>query len=104
MNVAEYIVEELISYGVTDTFGVPGGVILRILYAMQSRTPKLTPHLNYHEQMSGFAACGYAQASGQLGVAYATRGPGITNMITCIAEAYQSHYLFYLLPLIILRI
>ncbi len=89
MNVAEYIVEELISYGVTDTFGVPGGVILRILYAMQSRTPKLTPHLNYHEQMSGFAACGYAQASGQLGVAYATRGPGITNMITCIAEAYQ---------------
>ena len=46
MNVAEYIVEELISYGVTDTFGVPGGVILRILYAMQSRTPKLTPHLN----------------------------------------------------------
>lgn len=89
MNAADYIVEELIKYGVTDTFGVPGGVILKLLYAMQKYVPKLTPHLNYHEQMAGFAACGYAQASGKLGVAYATRGPGITNMVTCIAEAYQ---------------
>lgn len=89
MQVAEYVVDELIKYGVTDTFGIPGGVILRLLYAMQDRQPKLTPHLTYHEQTAGFAACGYAQASGKIGVAYATRGPGFTNMITCIAEAYQ---------------
>ena len=89
MIVADYIVERLIEYEVTDTFGIPGGVILRLLYSMEKYKPKIVPHLNYHEQMAGFAACGYAQMSGKLGVAYATRGPGITNMVTCIAEAYQ---------------
>lgn len=89
MLMAEYVVNELIKYGVTDAFGVPGGVILRFLYAMKEREPELVPHLSYHEQMAGFAACGYSQASGKLGVAYATRGPGFTNMITCIAEAFQ---------------
>ncbi|WP_394886625.1 thiamine pyrophosphate-binding protein [Clostridium butyricum] len=89
MNVSEYIVDRLIKHGVTDTFGVPGGVILKLLYAMQDRFTEITPHLNYHEQMAGFAACGYAQAGNKLGVAYATRGPGITNMITCMAESYQ---------------
>lgn len=89
MRVAEYIVDELIKYGVTDAFGIPGGVILKLLYAMKNRESELSPHLNYHEQAAGFAACGYAQVGGKLGVAYATRGPGIANMITCIAEAYQ---------------
>lgn len=89
MTVAEYIVSELIKYGVTDTFGIPGGVILKLLSAMKNAEPKLTPHLMHHEQTAGFAAIGYAQASGKLGAAYATRGPGITNMVTCIAEAYQ---------------
>lgn len=89
MQVAEYVVNKLIDYGVTDTFGVPGGVVLKLIYAMKEKTPILVPHLNYHEQMAGFAACGYSQASGKLGVAYATRGPGIANMVTCIAEAYQ---------------
>lgn len=89
MKASDYIVDELVKYGVTDTFGIPGGVILHLLYAMKRREPELSPHLNYHEQMAGFAACGYAQESGRLGVAYATRGPGIANMITCIVEAYQ---------------
>lgn len=89
MQVAEYIVDILIKHGVTDTFGIPGGVILRLLDAMRNREPELIPHLTYHEQSAGFAACGYAQSSGKPGVAYATRGPGITNMVTCIAEAYQ---------------
>lgn len=89
MTVAEYIVSELIKYGVTDAFGIPGGVVLKLLAAMKNAEPLLTPHLTYHEQTAGFAALGYAQASGKLGAAYATRGPGITNMVTCIAEAYQ---------------
>ena len=89
MTVEAYIVDELIKYGVTDIFGIPGGVILKLLYAINDRKSVLSPHLNFHEQMAGFAALGYAQACGKLGVAYATRGPGITNMITCIAEAYQ---------------
>lgn len=88
MNVADYIVEFLVQYGVTDTFGIPGGVVLDLLYAMQKRSPELTPHLCYHEQGASFAAVGYAQTSGKLGVAYSTRGPGFTNMITGISDAW----------------
>ena len=89
MTVAEYIVKFLIYQNVTDAYGVPGGVILELIYAMEKYKDELMPHLNYSEQTAGFAACGYAQASGRLGVAYATRGPGISNMVTCMAEEYQ---------------
>lgn len=88
MKVSDYIVDYLIKHQVTDAFGVPGGVVLELIYAMDARKDELTPHLNYHEQAAGFAACGYAQASGHLGVAYATRGPGFTNLISAIADAY----------------
>lgn len=88
MTGAQYITESLIRRGVTDTFGIPGGVVLRLLYAFDERREELEPHLSYHEQCAGFAACGYAQASGRLGVAYATRGPGFTNLITAMADAY----------------
>ena len=85
----DYLVNILSLYGATDAFGVPGGVILDFIYALSDKNSKINPHLNYNEQMAGFAACGYAQASGKPSVAYATRGPGFCNMITCIAEAYQ---------------
>ncbi len=88
MNAAQYIVDSLLKHGVTDAFGIPGGAILDLLYAFDDASPKFTPHLVYHEQDAGFAACGYAQACGRLGVAYATKGPGFTNLITAIAEAY----------------
>lgn len=88
MKVADYIVDFLIKKGITDAFGMPGGVILELLYAMKCRGKEFTPHLMYHEQSAGFAACGYAQSSGKMGVAYATRGPGFTNLITAIADAY----------------
>lgn len=88
MKAADWIVDFLISKDVTDVFGLPGAVVLELLYAMDRRRSKLTPHLNYHEQGAAFAACGYAQATGKLGVAYATRGPGMTNMLTAIADAY----------------
>lgn len=88
MKVSDYIVDYLIQQKVTDAFGVPGGVVLELIYAMDARKVELTPHLSYHEQAAGFAACGYAQASGRLGVAYATRGPGFTNLISAMADAY----------------
>lgn len=89
MTVADYVVDYLIKKDVTDIFGIPGGSILHFLYAIEKRAPEIVPHLNYHEQMAGFAACGYAQSKRSLGVAYAAKGPGIANMITCMAEAYQ---------------
>lgn len=88
MTGAQYIIESLIKRGTTDAFGIPGGVVLGLLYEMESYKPQFTPHLSYHEQCAGFAACGYAQVSGKIGVAYATRGPGFTNLITAIADAY----------------
>lgn len=87
MTVSEFIASFLSEQGVTDTFGLPGGVILDLMYAFKL-TKGITPHLCYHEQAAGFAANGYAQSSNKLGVAYATKGPGFTNLITAIADAY----------------
>jgi len=89
MRAADYLAEKLVQYGVTDAFGIPGGVILDFLYALEQRKDQICPRLTFHEQAAGFAAAGYAQVSGTLGVAYATRGPGFTNLITAIADAYQ---------------
>ncbi len=88
MQVSDYIAQYLAAQGVTDVFGIPGGVVLDLLYAFK-RCNGIEPHLCYHEQAAGFAACGYAQASGRLGVAYATRGPGFTNLISAISDAFS---------------
>lgn len=87
MKVTDFIIEFLISKGVTDIFGYPGGVICHLMDSA-SKYPEIKTHTNYNEQGSAFAACGYSQASGKLGVAYSTSGPGATNLITGIANAY----------------
>lgn len=88
MRADDWIIDYLVKKGVTDVFGIPGVVVMDFLYAVDRRKPEITPHLSYHEQGGAFAACGYAQATGKVGVAYGTRGPGMTNMITAIADAY----------------
>lgn len=88
MKANVWIAKFLADKGITDVFGIPGVVVMDLLYGFDSEKPKITPHLNYHEQGASFAACGYAQATGKLGVAYATRGPGFTNMLTAMADAY----------------
>ncbi|MDR2651234.1 MAG: thiamine pyrophosphate-binding protein [Prevotellaceae bacterium] len=88
MKVADYIVDFLIKKGVTDVFGIPGEVVLDFIDALNNRKNEISVHLNYHEQASAFAACGYAQASNNLCVAYSTKGPGLTNMITSIVDSF----------------
>ena len=88
MRVSDYIVEYLISFGVTDVFGYPGGMVTDLMDALGKRDDRIHTHLTYHEQGASFAACGYAQAGGKLGVAFATSGPGATNLITGICNAY----------------
>lgn len=88
MQGSDKIVDILIGKGVTDVFGIPGGVVLDFLYSLHKRKEKIKTHLNYHEQNSVFAASGFAKSNSMLGVAYATRGPGITNMVTGVADAY----------------
>ena len=89
MTGAAFLVDYLVKIGVTDVFGIPGGVVLDFLYELDRRKDDIVAHLSFHEQCAGFAASGYAQLSGKLCVAYATKGPGITNLLTPIVDAYS---------------
>lgn len=88
MKASDYIVEYLIGLGVRDVFGYPGGMVTHLMDSLSKYDDQITGHVTYHEQGAAFAACGYAQASGNIGVAYATSGPGATNLITGICDAY----------------
>lgn len=85
---AEIIVEVLIEQGVTDIFGYPGGAALNICEALYQRQDRIHHYLTAHEQGATHAADGYARATGKVGVAMATSGPGATNTVTGIATAY----------------
>lgn len=89
MKVSDYIVEFLIEKGITDVFGYPGGMVTHLMDSFSKYQDKINAHLSYHEQGAALEACGYAQVSGKMGVAYATSGPGATNMITGICNAYM---------------
>lgn len=88
MKVSDYIVEYLISKGVQHVFGYPGGMVTHLMDSFSKYEDRIAAHVTYHEQGAAFAACGYAQESGNIGVAYATSGPGATNLITGICDAY----------------
>ncbi len=83
---AEIIWECLQKEGVNVVFGYPGGAILPTYDAM-TKYPKIHHVLVRHEQGATHMADGYARASGKVGVAIATSGPGATNMVTGIATA-----------------
>ena len=90
ISVADYFVEFLIANGVTDIFGYQGGMIAYIFDSLGK--PQYRDKISYHscgnEQGAAIAACSYAQTSGKLGVAISTSGPGFTNMLTGIANAW----------------
>lgn len=88
MKVSDYIVDFFVEKGVTDVFGYPGGMVTHLMDSFYNKRDKIAAHVNYHEQASAFCACGYAQVTGKAGVAYATSGPGATNLITGICDAY----------------
>lgn len=85
---AQAIVRSLEQLGVTDVFGLPGGAILPT-YDPLMDSKKLRHILVRHEQGAGHAAEGYATATGRVGVCIATSGPGATNLVTAIADAYM---------------
>ncbi|AXE54778.1 acetolactate synthase large subunit [Aurantimicrobium sp. MWH-Uga1] len=88
MTGAEAVVRSLELLGVTDVFGLPGGAILPV-YDPLMDSKKLRHILVRHEQGAGHAAQGYASATGKTGVCIATSGPGATNLVTAIADAYM---------------
>jgi acetolactate synthase-1/2/3 large subunit len=88
MNGADAILRVLEAEGVDVMFGLPGGAILP-LYDAMARGTTVRHVLARHEQGAGHMAEGYARASGKVGVAIATSGPGATNLVTPIADAWM---------------
>jgi acetolactate synthase I/II/III large subunit len=85
MRAADTLMESLKAEGVKDVFGIPGGANLPTYDALVDADFR---HVQVrHEQGGGHAAEGYAKASGRVGVAFATSGPGATNLVTAIADA-----------------
>ncbi|GAA1242072.1 acetolactate synthase-1/2/3 large subunit [Microbacterium phyllosphaerae] len=85
---AEAVVRTLELLGVKDVFGLPGGAILPVYDPLMDAS-ELRHILVRHEQGAGHAAEGYASSSGKVGVCIATSGPGATNLVTAIADAYM---------------
>src|ERR1043165_8206345 len=85
---SEILVEALEREGVDTIFAYPGGASMELPQAL-TRSKKIRPILPRHEQGGSFAAEGYARATGRAGVCMATSGPGATNLVTAIADAYM---------------
>ena len=88
MTGAQALVRALERVGVDTVFGIPGGTILPA-YDPLFDSQQVRHILVRHEQGAGHAAQGYAQATGKVGVCMATSGPGATNLVTPIADAYM---------------
>jgi acetolactate synthase-1/2/3 large subunit len=88
MTGSQALIRALEEVGVDTVFGIPGGAILPA-YDPLFDSQKIRHILVRHEQGAGHAAQGYAQATGKVGVCMATSGPGATNLVTPIADAYM---------------
>ena len=88
MSGSEILVACLEREGVDTIFAYPGGASMEIHQAL-TRSKKIRTVLPRHEQGGAFAADGYARATGRAGVCMATSGPGATNLVTGIADAYM---------------
>jgi acetolactate synthase I/II/III large subunit len=85
---AEILIECLKREGVKTIFALPGGVVLKI-FDMLHQQKDIEVVLTRHEQGAGHMAEGYAKATGKAGVCLVTSGPGMTNVITALADAYM---------------
>ncbi|WP_259182243.1 biosynthetic-type acetolactate synthase large subunit [Salinibacter ruber] len=85
---SEIFVRALEEEGVDRVFGHPGGAVIKIYDAMERIQPSYDHVLVRHEQGGTHAAEGYAKATGRVGTMLATSGPGATNTVTGIADAY----------------
>ena len=86
-NGAEILVEALVHQGVEQIFAYPGGASMPLHQALLKFKDQIRTILPRHEQGGGFAAQGFARATGKVGVCMATSGPGATNLVTAIADA-----------------
>lgn len=88
MTGAQALVKSLENEGVKHMFGIPGGRLIAVHHELHE-SKKIKHFLMRHEQVASHAADGYARATGEVGVCMATSGPGATNLVTGIANAYM---------------
>lgn len=86
---AEMLIDALTYEGVDTIFGYPGGAVLHIYDELWRARDRITHYLVRHEQGAVHMAEGYARATGRVGVVLVTSGPGATNAVTGIANAYM---------------
>lgn len=87
MKLSDYVVDFLANEGIEHNFLVTGGAVLHLADST-SRHPKMEHICVQHEEFGAAAADGYSRASGKLGLAMTTSGPGATNLLTSICNAY----------------
>ena len=89
MKGSKVIIETLIKHGVNVSFGFPGGAVIPLFDAYLDYSDKIRNILVRHEQGAAHAAAAYARVSGKPGICIATSGPGATNLVTGIMDAYM---------------
>ncbi|MFA6815218.1 MAG: biosynthetic-type acetolactate synthase large subunit [Lentisphaeria bacterium] len=85
---AEMVIRILMEEGVDSVFGYPGGAVLNIYDELYKHSDQIVHYTTCHEQAASHAADAYARVTGKVGVVIATSGPGATNLVTGIANAY----------------
>ena len=87
MKLSDYVIDFLVRRGVTHVFGISGGAAVH-LFDSADRHPGMDYVCSQHEQSSAMSADGYARATGRLGVAITTSGPGATNLLTGVCCSF----------------
>ncbi|HZQ46326.1 MAG TPA: thiamine pyrophosphate-binding protein, partial [Verrucomicrobiae bacterium] len=87
MKLSDYVIDFLAQRGVTRVFGMSGGAAVH-LFDSAAKHPALNYVCSTHEQCAAISADGYARASGKIGVAITTSGPGATNLLTGVCCSY----------------
>lgn len=87
MKLSDYVIDFLIQRGVTHVFGMSGGAAVH-LFDSAARHPRMSYLCSQHEQSAAMSADGYARATGRMGVAITTSGPGATNLLTGTCCSY----------------
>ena len=88
MTGADALLRCLIQEGVDTVFGYPGGAIMPVYDKLLDYEDQISHYLTRHEQGAAHAAQAYSMVTGKVGVAFATSGPGATNLVTGIANAF----------------
>src|ERR671926_551658 len=88
---SELLVERLVEWGVDTVFGLPGDGINGIMEGLRRHQDRIRFVLVHHEEAAAFMACGYAKATGRLGVCLATSGPGGIHLLNGLYDAKLDH-------------